>query len=158
MSELNNGQSKLIFPFLQGIYSLGSRFSYPLIRITIGAMLIPHGAQKLFGWFGGKGLSHTAEIFATHLGINPAMLFAVLAGLIEFFGGIFLVVGFLTRPVAAAVVCLMLVAAFHVHLDNGFFWSKGGYEYPLMWALISLAVLFEGGGKCSIDRKIGKEF
>ena len=113
---------------------------------------MPHGAQKLFGWFGGYGLTATGEFFGTQLGLQPGLLFALLAGLVEFFGGLALVVGLLTRPAALAVAVLMGVAMLGVHLPNGFFWTSGGYEYPLMWGLIALALLL-GGGRYSLDRR-----
>src|SRR3954469_6357279 len=106
-----------------------SFLSYPLVRITAGLLLMPHGAQKLFGWFGGYGLTTTGEFFGTQLGLQPGLLFALLAGLVEFFGGLALVGGLLTRSAALAVAVLMSVAALGVHLPNGFFWTSGGYEY-----------------------------
>jgi putative oxidoreductase len=130
-----------------------SFLSYPLVRITAGLLLMPHGAQKLFGWFGGYGLTTTGEFFGTQLGLQPGLLFALLAGLVEFFGGLALVVGLLTRPAALAVAVLMSVAALGVHLPNGFFWTSGGYEYPLMWGLIALALLLGGGGRYSLDHR-----
>jgi putative oxidoreductase len=130
-----------------------SFLSYPLVRITAGLLLMPHGAQKLFGWFGGYGLTATGEFFGTQLDLQPGLLFALLAGLVEFFGGLALVVGLLTRPAALAVSVLMAVAMLGVHLPNGFFWTSGGYEYPLMWGLIALALLLGGGGRYSLDRR-----
>jgi putative oxidoreductase len=85
--------------------------------------------------------------------LQPGLLFALLAGLVEFFGGLALVVGLLTRPAALAVAVLMGVAMLGVHLPNGFFWTSGGYEYPLMWGLIALALLLGGGGRYSLDRR-----
>lgn len=135
-----------------------SGLSYPMIRFVTGLFLMPHGAQKLFGLFGGKGLNATAEGFATGLGLEPGLFFAVLVGGTEFFGGLLLALGFLTRPAAVAVTILMAVAVVKVHLANGFFWSDGGYEYPLLWGLIALALAFRGGGELSVDRAIGREF
>lgn len=154
-------QSESVRPILPALQAVAERFSglsYPLIRATIGLLLIPHGAQKLFGWFGGGGLSVTAQAFEQNLGLEPGLFFAVLAGATEFFGGLALVLGFLTRPAALAVFCVMVYAVFGVHLANGFFWGNGGYEYPLMWGLVALAVFLKGGGRLSIDRAIGREF
>ena len=104
--------------------------------LTTGLILMPHGAQKLFGWFGGYGVEGTGQYFATQLHL-PASL-AVLAGLIEFFGGLALAAGFATRAAAALVVGMMTVAIVCVHLPNGFFWTSGGFEYPLLWDIVAL--------------------
>jgi putative oxidoreductase len=130
---------------------------YPLIRITAGLLLMPHGAQKLFGWFGGYGLDATGQFFATSLGMEPGFLFALLAGLVEFFGGLALVLGLLTRPAALGIAVLMGVAL-TVHAANGFFWTSGGVEYPLMWGLIAIAVFLRGGERFSLDRRLGLRF
>ena len=151
-------QTRLIIPALAPLYGALSRLSYPMIRFFAGLFLVPHGAQKLFGWFGGGGLNATAEGFATRLGLEPGMFFAVLVGGTEFFGGLLLAVGFLTRPAAVAATILLAVAAFMVHLPNGFFNTNGGYEYPLLWGIITLAIAFRGGGELSVDRAIGREF
>jgi len=132
--------------------------SWTLVRVTTGLILMPHGAQKLFGWFGGGGLSGTGQFFSENLGLNPGILFAGVAGLTEFVGGLFLVIGLLTRLSAAAVVVLMAYAAFAVHLGNGFFWTSGGFEFPLLWGLMALAIMIGGGGPISVDRKIGWKY
>ena len=150
--------TRLIVPALQPLYGSLSRISYPMIRFFTGLILMPHGAQKLFGWFGGGGLEGTGGFFAQNLGLEPGIFWAGLVGATEFFGGLFLAIGFLTRPAAVGIAILMAYAAFLVHLPNGFFWNKGGYEYPLLWGLIALAIAFRGGGEMSVDRKIGREF
>jgi|SRR5690554_4094610 len=131
--------------------------AWPIVRITTGLLLMPHGAQKLFGWFGGHGLEATGQFFASGLGLEPGIVFAFLAGFVEFFGGLALVLGLLTRP-AALGVAVLLGVAMSVHLPNGFFWSNGGYEYPLMWALLAVAIFLRGGGEASLDRKLGLPF
>ena len=109
-----------------------------------------HGAQKLFGWFGGYGLEGTGGFFAS-LGLEPGFLLALLAGSAEFFGGLALVLGFLVRPAAAALAFTMLVAIFGVHFEGGLFLSNNGYEYALALLAASVALLFSGGGKASVD-------
>ncbi|MEQ8822844.1 MAG: DoxX family protein [Filomicrobium sp.] len=129
--------------------------SWTLVRVATGAILIPHGAQKLFGWFGGHGLVGTGQFFEQSLGLAPGLLFAGLAGLTEFVGGLLLVFGLLTRLSALAVVGVMAYAVFFVHLSNGFFWTNGGYEFPLLWGLVAIALVIRGGGPLSVDNKIG---
>jgi putative oxidoreductase len=126
-----------------------------IIRLAAGLILMPHGAQKLFGLFGGGGLDGTAQFFEANLGLAPGLLFAALAGATEFFGGLFLALGFLTRLSALAVAVLLGYAAVAVHLGNGFFWTAGGFEYPLLWALVALGFVVGGGGTYSVDRAIG---
>ena len=147
-----------IIPALAPLYRNLSQFAEPLARATVGLLLMPHGAQKLFGWFGGYGLEGTAGFFASNLGLEPGIIWAALVGGVEFFGGLFLAVGFLTRPVAAAITALMAVAMFSVHLDAGFFWTDGGYEFPLMWGLLALSFVLRGGSTYSVDSRIGREF
>ena len=129
--------------------------SWTLVRVAAGLTLMPHGAQKLFGWFGGGGLYGTAQYFEANLGLMPGIAYAGAAGMTEFFGGLLLVIGLLTRFSAAAVVALMFYAAFAVHFGNGFFWTAGGFEYPLFWGLVALAFVIRGGGELSLDRHLG---
>ena len=145
-----------VIPALAPLYRTLSPFSDVLIRATAGLLLVPHGAQKLFGWFGGHGLEGTAG-WLESIGFAPGMVFALLIGSLEFFGGLMLALGLLTRPVAAAVFVFM-VQAFFVHLPAGYAWNEGGFEMPLFWGLVVLAVLIRGGGHYSVDRLIGREF
>ncbi|WP_259779471.1 DoxX family protein [Aestuariispira ectoiniformans] len=158
MSSSEVDQNRLIIPALGGLYEGLSKLSYPLIRVATGLFLMPHGAQKLFGWFGGYGLDGTGQFFGQTLGMEPGILFALLAGLVEFVGGLFVAIGLLTRPAALGVAVLMAVAVVTVHLGNGYFWTNGGYEYPLLWGLVALAIVFRGGGAYSVDSKLSKEF
>jgi putative oxidoreductase len=147
----------LFIPALGWIYEKLSCLAYPLIRVATGIFLIPHGATKLFGWFGGNP-EKTGEFFSK-IGLDPAMPLVMAAGAVEFFGGICLVLGLLTRPAAAAVFVLLVVAIDRVHFANGFFVYNGGYEHAMMWAFLALAIIFKGGGAFSVDRSIiGKEF
>ena len=149
--------TRLFIPALGGFHDAVSGLGYPLIRFITGLVLMPHGAGKLFGWFGGRGIEGTAAGFA-RLGLEPALPLATVVGVTEFFGGLLIAIGLLTRPAAIGVVVIMAVAVFQVHLKNGFFWFNGGYEYPLLWGVVALAIVFCGGGALSEDRKIGREF
>ena len=123
------------------------------LRIPVGIIFAAHGAQKLFGWFGGYGLDGTGQFFGS-IGLNPGYLMALLAGLVEFFGGLALVAGVLVRPAAAGLALAMLIAVFAVHLPKGFFLDKGGYEYALAMLAASLSLLFSGAGRLSVDRAL----
>lgn len=126
------------------------------LRIPVGIIFVAHGAQKLFGWFGGYGLEGTGQFFGS-IGLNPGTLMALLAGAAEFFGGLALVFGLLVRPAAAALSFAMLVAIFAVHFSKGFFLDKGGYEYALALFAASLSLLFSGAGRFSVDRALTGE-
>jgi putative oxidoreductase len=121
-----------------------------ILRVSIGLVFLAHGAQKLFGWFGGHGLAGTGQFFDS-VGLQPGLVLALLAGATEFFGGLALVAGLLVRPAAAALAFAMAVAAFAVHWDKGFFVTNGGYEYALTLAVASLSLLASGGGRYSLD-------
>ncbi len=123
------------------------------LRIPVGIVFAAHGAQKLFGWFGGYGLEGSGQFFAS-VGLNPGYLLALLAGLAEFFGGLALVAGLLVRPAAAALAFAMLIAIFAVHWGKGFFAASGGYEFALALFAASLSLLFSGAGRFSVDRAI----
>ncbi len=155
MSFAQASSAKPLIPAVSAITGVLSPLAEPMIRVTAGLLLVPHGAQKLFGWFGGYGLEATGQFFAAKLGL-PASL-ALLAGLIEFAGGLALALGLATRPVAALVAGLMAVAVLQVHLGNGFFWTQGGYEYPLLWGIVALAFAIRGGGRFSVDAVLGRE-
>ena len=142
-------------PALAPITNALSPLAEPLIRVTAGLLLLPHGAQKVFGWFGGYGIEATGQFFASTLHL-PASL-ALVAGVVEFFGGLLLALGLATRVVAALVAGLMAVAVLQVHLGNGFFWTSGGFEYLLFWGVVALAFVLRGGGRYSLDAVIGKE-
>jgi putative oxidoreductase len=149
------GGAKPLVPAFATIQNAFKPIAEVGVRVATGAFLLPHGAQKLFGLFGGYGPEATGQFFASKLGL-PAS-FGLIAGLIEFFGGLALALGLLTRPAAALVFGLMVVAIVTVHLGNGYFWTDGGFEYPLLWAILALSYVVKGGGKYSLDAKIGRE-
>lgn len=126
-----------------------------VLRIFIGIIFMAHGSQKLFGLFGGGGLAGTAQ-YMESLGLTPPTLMAALSGGAEFFGGLALVIGLLARPAALALVGLLLVAIFSVHIGNGLFMANNGYEFALALLGGAIAVLVEGAGRASVDRMIAK--
>jgi putative oxidoreductase len=133
--------------------------SLTVLRLALGAVMFPHGAQKMLGWFGGNGFSGTMGGFQ-HMGI-PAV-FAFLAVAAEFFGGLGLIAGFLSRIAGFGILCNMAVAILKVHASNGLFmnWTgqqKGeGFEFHLLAMAISVAVLIGGGGAFSVDRALAR--
>ncbi|MBI3906793.1 MULTISPECIES: DoxX family protein [unclassified Pseudomonas] len=134
---------------------LSTRAGYGLtvLRIVVGIISAAHGSQKLFGAFGGYGLAGTAQYMESH-GLTPGYLMATLAGGIEFFAGLALIIGLLVRPAALGLAFLLLVAIFSVHISNGLFMANNGYEFALALLGGSIAVLIEGAGKLSADRAI----
>jgi putative oxidoreductase len=125
-----------------------------LLRLTVGLTLAAHGAQKLFGWFGGPGLDVTGQFFEP-LGFYPGRRHALMAGLVETTGGVLLALGFLTPVPAAFVFSVMLVATVSVHIKKGFFIASGGYEYNLVLGLAGLTFAFTGPGALSLDGLLG---
>ncbi|MBS98106.1 MAG: DoxX family protein [Oceanospirillaceae bacterium] len=124
-----------------------------VLRVPVGLILAAHGAQKLFAWFGGYGLEGTGQWMAS-IGLEPGYLMALLAGSAEFFGGLALVLGLLTRPAALVTAFTMLVAIFSVHFSNGLFMANNGYEYALTLFVVSLSLVFQGGGRLAVDNWI----
>lgn len=139
--------------FLNKLLSSQAGLSALALRIPVGIIFIAHGAQKLFGAFGGYGLEGTGQWMAS-IGLEPGYTLAFLAGSAEFFGGIALLVGLLTRPAAVVLAITMLVAIFSVHISNGFFMANNGYEYALALLAASVSLMFSGAGKLSIDSAI----
>jgi len=121
-----------------------------VLRVPVGIILVAHGAQKLFGWFGGYGLEGTGQ-FMSSLGLEPGYLMALLAGSAEFFGGLALLLGLLTRPAALVSAFTMAVALFSAHIGNGLFMSNNGYEYALTLLAATLALAIQGAGTLSLD-------
>ena len=121
------------------------------LRVGAGVIFAAHGAQKLFGWFGGYGLEGIGGWMAS-IGIEPGVLMAALAGGAEFFGGLFLIVGLLVRPAAVVLAITMVVAIAAVHLQNGLFMTNNGYEFGLALLVISVGLAIRGAGSISLDR------
>src|SRR3954471_16270048 len=123
-----------------------------LLRVVAGLTIAAHGAQKLFGWFGGNGLEGTGAFFGKDFKAGKAM--ALLAGLSEL-GGVLLALGLLTPLAAFGIVVTMATAIRVVHWRNGFFNHSRGYEYKLLLLTVPVAVVMTGPGRFSIDRAIG---
>ncbi|MCM0612061.1 DoxX family protein [Marinobacter sediminum] len=135
------------------LFSSNGGIAALVLRVPVGLILAAHGAQKLFGWFGGYGLDGTAQWLAS-IGLEPGHLMALLAGSAEFFGGLALALGFLTRPAAFVNAIAMLVAIFAVHIGNGLFMANNGYEYALTLFVVSVAFVVQGGGRYSVDDEL----
>jgi putative oxidoreductase len=119
-----------------------------LMRIVLGIIFFAHGAQKVLGWYGGQGLATTVENFSK-TGIPPVL--AYMSAFTEFLGGLFIILGFLTRIFSAGLVINMAVAIFHVHISKGLFSYNGGFEFPLSLLTLSLCIFLIGPGSMSID-------
>jgi putative oxidoreductase len=124
------------------------------LRIVLGALLIGHGTQKLFGWFGGGGVRGTGQHFGS-LRFRHAEIHAVIAGLGEAGGGLLLALGLLTPLGAVGVIGVMLTAIVTVHLSKGIWNTNGGYELPLLNAAVALTLVSTGPGRYSLDHLIG---
>jgi putative oxidoreductase len=125
-----------------------------IVRLVVGLTLAAHGAQKLFGWFGGPGRAGTAGFFG-NLGFRRPAAMAVLAGAGELGGGVLFAAGLLTPLAAIAIAVVMLTAIWTVHLRNGFFSTAGGYEFNLVLIAVAVAVAATGPGRVSLDRALG---
>lgn len=125
-----------------------------LIRVVFGLVFAAHGAQKLFGWFGGYGLAGTGG-FMESLGFRPGKTFATAAALSEFVGGLLFALGFLGPVGPALMLSVMLVASITVHLKNGFFVATSGIEHPLLIATAAVGIALTGPGRYSLDAALG---
>jgi putative oxidoreductase len=142
--------------FTKALLQSNGGFAALALRVPVGLILAAHGAQKLFGWFGGYGLEGTGQWLAS-IGLEPGYLMALLAGSAEFFGGLALVLGLLTRPAAVVAAFTMLVAIFAVHIGNGLFMANNGYEYALTLFAATVALAIQGAGRFAVDNLLQKE-
>jgi len=150
MTDAVTGEPRPLIPALAPFYAAARPFSWLLIRLTVGLMLIPHGWPKLMA-----GIGPVAANALTKRGIGPAEPLAVILIAIETLGGLCIALGLFTRFWAAAATIEMCVIVYH-HLPK-FGWTDRGYEYPLMWGLVLLAVALRGGGPYSVDRLLKRE-
>ncbi|MGG4105400.1 DoxX family protein [Paenibacillus lautus] len=124
-----------------------------LLRLVVGLSFMAHGAQKLFGWFGGYGPKGTGG-WMESVGIKPGVAIAVLSGLMELVGGLLFAVGFLTVLGAALITLTMLGAIVKVHGRNGYWSTANGYEYNLLLIAVAVGLALTGAGAYSLDAVI----
>jgi putative oxidoreductase len=147
MAHMEHGEPKLIFPGLAGFYAAVSDLWYPMIRVTVGAVLFVHGWTKI-----NTGVAGVTAYFAKN-GFVPASGFAYAAIFIETVGAICIVIGLFTRVFAAAVAVQMAVITFAVMMPRGFIQM----ETTVIWGIVMLAIALRGGGPYSLDRVIGTQ-
>ena len=146
---------------MKKIFQTNESNASTIIRIVLGLILFPHGAQHILGWFGGYGFNGTMGFLTGTAGLPWIMAFLVIA--IEFFGAIALIVGFATRIVAVGIISLFTGIIATSHLQNGFFMNwygnlKGeGYEFHLLIIGMAIALLVSGAGKWSVDYALQKK-
>jgi putative oxidoreductase len=153
----SKSQSRLFIPAFGSLYESLGDWSEALLRVSLGAILMPHGMQKLFGWFGGMGLAGNAALF-DKLGYSPGMFWGTLVGCTELIGGALLVLGLLTRPAAFAIAVFMLNAVWFSSMTGGFFWTSRGSEFAILLFFAALYFVIRGARTYSLDRAIGREF
>jgi putative oxidoreductase len=140
---------------MEWFFRTGDTWQNLIVRVSLGAVIFPHGAMKLFGWFGGNGVSRTVEVFSQHYHIPAFLTLLVIAA--ESLGALGLIVGFATRLCAFGIFCDMIVAICLVHWPNGFFMNwfgnqRGeGFEYHLLVIGMALALMITGAGRLSLD-------
>ncbi|MGE0565328.1 MAG: DoxX family protein [Pseudolabrys sp.] len=146
-------RKKLIVPGMAGIYEAFAPYSYAFMRFAAGAILVPHGWQKLI-----VGTAPATAKGMAAKGFPAPELLAYVVGGLELFGAAFLAIGFMTRFWAAALWIQMAVIIIWFTGPNGYFWNKLGYEFSLLWLLLFTAIFFRGGGRYSVDHHLRKEF
>jgi putative oxidoreductase len=134
-------------------YKMAIDIGLLILRLVVGLSFMAHGAQKLFGWFGGYGPKGTGG-WMESVGIKPGVAIAVLSGLMELVGGLLLAAGFLTVLGAALITLTMLGAIVKVHGRNGYWSTANGYEYNLLLIAVAVALALTGAGAYSLDAAI----
>jgi putative oxidoreductase len=149
----SDSEPELVFPALGGLYRRFSPYSYAFMRFATGAILVPHGVQKI--------LNTPIAKFAPNVaakGMPFAEALAYLTYFTESVAAACLAIGLFTRIAAAMIGIEMLVIVFLFQWQFGYFWTNRGYEFALLWVLLCIAIFFKGGGRYSVDRLIGWEF
>jgi putative oxidoreductase len=152
MNEEVIDSNRLVFPGLAKLYQRFSPYSYALMRFSAGAVMVPHGVQKV--------MFASAETYAKNIGAHGMpmpLLLAYLTFGTELIGAICLAVGLFTRIAATAMLIEMTVIITVFNWEFGYFWTNRGVEYALLWWLLCLAIFFRGGGRYSLDYLLGKE-
>jgi putative oxidoreductase len=155
MSVSATESSRYYIPSAARIYAALDPYMLPLLRITLGVILIPHGLQKFFGWFGGAGFERMSQIFE-QIGYRPGAFWVTIVALTELVGGLMLVFGVFTRFAAAAVVIFMMNGVWFTSA-KGFFWTNQGCEFSLLIGIAALVFLVKGGGEYSVDKSLSRE-
>ncbi len=144
-------EPRLLFPVLKPFYDAVIPWTWPLVRFAVGWNLAVHGWGKIM-----RGMPAQAETLARS-GFDGGVPLAVFLTVIEFGGGICIALGLFTRFWAAAIAIEMGLLTFYLYWGHGFSWLNRGYEYTLMWGIVSLAIALRGGGPYSLDRALGRE-
>jgi putative oxidoreductase len=157
MAMSDTSASRYYIPAFAGLYSSLDGFVLALLRVGLGIIMLAHGCQKIFGLFGGMGVTANAAFFEK-FGYSPGMFWGTLVGCTELAAGVLLVIGLFTRLAALSVAIFMIFAIHFTSTNGGFFWTKGGMEYSLLILLVALVFLGRGGGEYSLDKAMAKEF
>jgi putative oxidoreductase len=141
--------TRLVFPGLRGFYDAVSPYSYAIMRFATGAVMVPHGIQKLLGNIPVKQMVAfqlaPPEAWGYLVAVNEGIFTACLA------------LGLFTRFMAAGLAIEMFVIAFFIQIKFGYFWTQRGLEFPLFLMVLAISIFFRGGGKYSLDHLMGKE-
>ena len=150
---METARDTLIIPALRPFYERMSPYAYAFMRFATGAVLLPHGIQKVLF----LSIDRYTQIIAAK-GLPFPQLLAYLTFFTESVAAACLAIGLFTRVAAAMIAIEMIVIVFIFQWSFGYFWTNRGYEYALLWALLCIAIFLRGGGRFSVDRLIGKEF
>jgi putative oxidoreductase len=154
MNDQSVDRQRLIFPGLAGLYETFSPYSYSLMRFAAGAVMVPHGIQKIMN----GSWTTLAPYIDKQLGVPYPLLWAYLAVFTESVVAICLAIGLFTRLAAFILVIYMAIIIVFFQWQFGYFWTNKGVEYALLWCILYLAIFFRGGGRYSVDRHLKKEF
>jgi putative oxidoreductase len=146
-------ETKLVFPTLAGLYESCAPYSYAIMRFATGAILVPHGVNKI--------LNTPIAKFAPNIaakGLPFPKALAYLTYFAESVAAVCLAIGLFTRLAAAMIGIEMIVIVILFQWQFGYFWTNRGYVFALLWALLCIAIFFKGGGRYSVDQLIGREF